>query len=115
MPGGALVDFAEDLGKILGTAERKAATWLDQRKVVADQLSTIRDKASALLRQLGSLELPLAGRAGAAGGRKKGRAPGRPAKRQFSAETRAKMAAAARRRWAAKRKAAKKGAGGGNT
>jgi hypothetical protein len=45
---GALADFAEDLGRLLGSAERKATTWLDQRKAVGDQLAAIRDNARAL-------------------------------------------------------------------
>jgi hypothetical protein len=31
--------FAEDLGRLLGTAERKASEWLSQRRSVAAQLA----------------------------------------------------------------------------
>src|SRR4051794_11518412 len=41
-PADVLGDFAEDLGKLLGTAQAKASSWLDQRKVIADQLAQIR-------------------------------------------------------------------------
>ena len=60
-PRGKLADFAEDLGKLLGSTERKATQWLSQRENVAKQLSAIRDKASSLLQQLGSVagESPL--------------------------------------------------------
>ena len=47
-----LEDFAEDLGRFLGTAEHKARGWLDQRKSIASQLSQVRDKADQLLREL---------------------------------------------------------------
>ena len=47
-----LGDFAEDLGRFLGTAEHKARGWLDQRKSIASQLSQVRDKADQLLREL---------------------------------------------------------------
>jgi hypothetical protein len=108
---GALADFAGDLGRLLGTAERKAATWLDQRKTVAEQLAAIRDKASDLLSQLG-------GSGGAAasalvpGPRRRGRraatkrAAGGPRKRRrMSAEARERIAEAQRQRWAKVRKA----------
>ena len=45
-------DFAEDLGRILGTAEQRATAWLSQRNTVVDQLTSIRDTASRLLEQL---------------------------------------------------------------
>lgn len=102
--GSRLENFAEDLGRLLGTTERKAAEWLSQRQTVVRQLMAIRDKASDLLQQLGS------DRAGAsARGRKRG--PGRPRgrrkKRVMSAEARAKIAAAQLARWARQKRAAK--------
>lgn len=101
---GALADFAEDLGRLLGSAERKAATWLDQRKAVGDELVAIRDKASALLSQLG-----LGGSASAPrrGQRRAGRRTtgGVRKRRPMSPEARAKIAEAQRRRWAKVRRA----------
>jgi hypothetical protein len=102
---GALADFAEDLGRLLGSAERKATTWLDQRKAVGDQLAAIRDKASELLSQLGvsgSTSTPAARR-----GRRTGaaRAAGTRKRAPMSAEAREKIAAAQRRRWAKARRA----------
>ena len=38
-------DFAEDLGRLLGTAQAKAQGWLGQRQNVAKQLEQIRDTA----------------------------------------------------------------------
>jgi len=122
--GGQLADFAEDLGNLLGTTERKAAEWLSQRENVAKQLSTIRDKAGSLLQQLGSFsgENPFPWRKRKATGRRRGRPPGSKNKQTFtaakagkpaarrkrkpmSAEARAKIAAAQRARWAKQKKA----------
>src|SRR5207244_10487723 len=47
-----VVDFAEDLGRFLGTAETKATAWLDQRKTVLEQLTMIRDKAANLIHMM---------------------------------------------------------------
>lgn len=112
-PAGRLEGFAEDLGRLLGTTERKAAEWLNQRQTVVQQLTAIRDKAGDLLQQLGQRETPFSrattqgttARKGRARGAKKA---GRKKRRAVSAETRAKMAAAARARWA-KRKQSKPG------
>src|SRR5262245_32692536 len=45
-------DFAEDLGRLLGTAKAKAEGWLGQRNQVRRQLVDIRDTAVQLLSQL---------------------------------------------------------------
>lgn len=45
--------FAEDLGRLLGTARARADNWLGQRQNIAKQLTDIRDTASDLLTQLG--------------------------------------------------------------
>ena len=45
-------EFAEDLGRLLGTARAKAEGWLGQRQNVAKQLEQIRDTATGLLNQL---------------------------------------------------------------
>ena len=47
-----LESFAEDLGRLLGTAENKARGWLDQRKAIVAQLAQLRDKTDSLLREL---------------------------------------------------------------
>jgi ABC-type transporter Mla subunit MlaD len=46
-------DFAEDLGRVIGTAQKKAESWLAQRKQITDTLVSIRDEATRLLNQLG--------------------------------------------------------------
>ena len=122
-----LGDFAADLGKFLGGVQNRAASWLQQRKEIADQLTQIRDTANQYLQQLtgGSqvttpsmLVKEVARREGQP---RRGRPPGRrntalaaqgssapeeaveqPAKpkRTMSAEARARIADAQRKRWA---------------
>ena len=46
-------DFAEDLGKMLGTARAKAEGWLGQRQAIVKNLTELRDTASQLLSELG--------------------------------------------------------------
>jgi hypothetical protein len=48
-----LGDLAEDLGTFLGSSERRASGWLARQQELRTQLSAIRDKATALLSQLG--------------------------------------------------------------
>ncbi len=48
-----LGDLAEELGTFLGSSERKASEWLARQQELRQQLSAIRDKATALLSQLG--------------------------------------------------------------
>src|SRR3954447_4485221 len=110
-------DFAEDLGRLLGTARVKAEGWLDQRKAIAEHLTGLRDTANQLLAQLGI------GTGTSTGGRRPGR-PRKPVaddgtssvavgrkrkKRVMSAEARAKISAAQRARWAKQKRAAARG------
>jgi hypothetical protein len=118
--------FAEDLGRILGTARAKADSWLGQRQAIVKQLTQLRDEASSLLNQLGH-QAVAAGQRGrrvadsfVAGYQKRG--PGRPRgsknkrgiiivsgkrrRRKMSAAARAKISAAQKARWA-KQKAGK--------
>jgi hypothetical protein len=109
---GAKVEaFAEDLGRLLGTARAKAEGWLGQRKAIAKHLEDVRDTAANLLSQLtgGGARGGGRGRRGrparARGVRTTKRGPGRPAgtvrkKRTMSAEARARIAAAQKARWA---------------
>jgi hypothetical protein len=117
---GRMIDFAEDLGTLLGTAQKKASTWLEQRSNLADQLTKIRDTADEMLGQLTGAGANMAGavRRGRARVMKTAhgmglrRGPGRPkgstnktrkGVRTMSEETRQKMAEAAKRRWAERR------------
>src|ERR1700731_4320562 len=68
-------DFAEDLGRILGTARAKAEGWLGQRQAIAKHLNEIRETASKLLTDLGHEAQRVARRGRPAGS---GRGPGRP-------------------------------------
>ena len=105
-------DFAEELGRLLGTAEAKARGWLGQREQIAKTLEGIRDTASRLLNDLGHQ----AARAVRRGRPARKRGPGRPKatanaappkRRTMSAKARAAISAAQKARWA-KLQAAKK-------
>jgi hypothetical protein len=107
---GALVDFAEDLGALLGTARGKASAWLSQRDSLTKQLLDMRQSIDSVLGQLGTAVAAVSRGAGRAGrGRRKAAAKagadaGRPRKRRrVSAEARKRMSEAAKRRWAARR------------
>jgi len=119
--------FAEDLGRILGTARAKADSWLGQRQAIVKQLTQLRDEASSLLNQLGDQAVAVGQRGRrvadsfVAGYQKRG--PGRPKgsknrkgitvvggkrrRRKMSKAARAKISAAQKARWA-KQKAAQK-------
>ena len=62
-------DFAEDLGKMLGSARAKAEGWLGQRQAIVKNLTELRDTASQLLSELGQKAQYVVRR-----GRKSGRA-----------------------------------------
>ena len=107
--------FAEDLGRLLGSARAKADSWLGQRQTIVKNLEQVRDTANHLLQQLGH-QAAVAGQRGrravAAAVEQVRRGPGRPKgsgkkKRTMSAEARAKISAAQKARWAKQKKATK--------
>jgi hypothetical protein len=115
-----LEGFAEDLGKLLGTARAKAEGWLGQRQAIVEHLQGVRDTANQLLAQLGHQTDAIVRRGRPAGS--PNRRSGRPAdatnakgiiivsgkkRRTMSAKARAAISAAQKRRWA-KQKAAQK-------
>jgi hypothetical protein len=112
-PSGKLEGFAEDLGRILGTARSKADSWLGQRQAIVKQLTQLRDEASKLLSQLGhgAERVIRRGRPAGSGSVAK-RGPGRPkgsrrgSRRTMSAAARAKISAAQKLRWAKQKAAA---------
>ena len=109
-----IVDFAEELGGLLGRAQEKAQSWLSQRDQVATTLASIRDTATRLLEDIsmGASEATSAAQRGYQRGRgstETRTGPTRAAssdqpttkrKRTVSAATRKKMAAAQKARWA---------------
>jgi hypothetical protein len=103
---GAIEGFAEDLGRLLGTAQAKAQGWLGQRQHVAKQLEEIRDTAASLLTQLGEATFRRRGRRpGPQGPRKKAQGPratasGANPPRKLSAKARAAISRAQKKRWA---------------
>ena len=107
--------FAEELGRILGTTERKANEWLQEREAITKQLAQIRDTASKYLTQLtgGGASMAAAVRRG-----RRGRPPGSKNKRtagdgRSRKQRRSSMTAAQRKAvgvrmkkyWAERRKA----------
>ena len=110
---GKLEEFAEDLGRMLGTARSKADSWLGQRQAIVKQLTQLRDEASKLLSQLGHGAERVIRRGRPAGsGNVAKRGPGRPkgsrrgGRRKMSAAARAKISAAQKLRWAKQKAAA---------
>jgi hypothetical protein len=110
-------EFAEDLGRLLGTARAKAEGWMGQRQSIAKQLAGIRDTASDLLQELTTSGARMA--AAVRRGRRLGRppggknrasanGPGRPKRRKMSAKARKAISDAQKRRWAAQKAAEKK-------
>jgi hypothetical protein len=87
--------FAEDLGRIFGEAESKAAAWMNQRTTILEQLTAVRDKASGLINSLSGTSV--GGRAGR--GRKRA-GGGRKRTVKLSAAGRAAISAAQKLRWA---------------
>jgi hypothetical protein len=107
----SLESFAEDLSRLLGTAEAKTTAWLDQRKAMLKQLIAVRDKAEALIRILTVQDLS---RGQSAEQRSTDR-PVKPSPRgkrtsssAISPEGRARISAAQKRRWERHRAAANK-------
>lgn len=117
---GRIEDFAEELGKLLGTARNKAESWLGQRQQITKTLQGIRDEATNLLNQLGAQAQSALRRRGRPPGSGNRRGPRRPRKaaagaagqvrkrRTMSAEARARISAAQKARWAKQKAAAKK-------
>jgi hypothetical protein len=109
--------FAEDLGKMLGTARAKAEGWMGERQTIVKSLTELRDTATKLLTDLGHEAGRVArrgrpaGSSSAPGAAKRG--PGRPAgsgrkkKRTMSAAARRAISEAQKKRWAAQKAAAK--------
>jgi hypothetical protein len=96
--------FAEDLGRLLGTAQAKAQDWLGQRQEIVKYLSGIRDTASRLLTDLGH-QAERAART-KRGGRNSMYAPapqGKRKRRKLSAAARKAISDAQKKRWAALR------------
>ena len=96
--------FAEDLGRLLGTAQAKAQHWLGQRQDIVKHLTAVRDTASKLLTDLGHEAQRAARR-----GRPSKSGPFAPApqskrkRRKMSAAARKLISEAQKKRWAALR------------
>lgn len=110
-PTSGLIDFAEDLGRILGTAQAKASNWLNQRKQIINELTRVRDTANRLLGDLAGRGAPLAAAVRAA---RRGRPAGakrsgpstraRKGRRPMSAAARKAVSERMRKYWARRRR-----------
>jgi hypothetical protein len=114
----AIESFAQDLGKMLGNAQKKAEGWLGQRQDIVKSLTELRDTASQLLSDLGheaervvrrgrkrrrpagSKNVKVAGVRPDDGGKRK--------RRTMSAKARAAISAAQKKRWALQKAGEKK-------
>jgi hypothetical protein len=97
--------FAEDLGRLLGTARAKADNWLGQRQQIAKHLTDIRDTASHLLTQLGDQAKKIRGRQPKPAIQYAPAPISRKKRRKMSAKARAAISAAQKARWAKVKKA----------
>jgi len=100
--------FAEDLGRLLGTAQAKAQHWLGQRQDIVKHLTAVRDTASKLLADLGheARRVGRQGRPSKRGGQGTAFAPAPQSKRKrrkMSAAARKLISEAQKKRWAALR------------
>jgi hypothetical protein len=107
-----LEDFAEDLGRLLGTARGKAENWLNQRQSIVKNLTDLRDTATRLLADLGDQAQIVARRRGrprkdSVVGQIQPQPLSRKRKRKMSPEARRRISEAQKARWA-KQKAGRK-------
>ncbi len=61
-----VIALAEQLGRFIGTVQRKADGWLDRKKL-NDEVTRIRDEASSLLEQIAAVASPAEERPGSEG------------------------------------------------
>ena len=73
--GGALGDVAEEVGRFLGEAEKRLKAWNGPRDALVKTLVEVRDRASAMLVQLGAEEGAPASKAAAASASKDASGP----------------------------------------
>jgi hypothetical protein len=108
-PSKGIGGFAEDLGRLLGTAQAKAQGWIGQRHTIVKQLQQIRDTAAGLLSELTASPPPRrrGGRRSATDAARLTAAPVVRRRRKLTAKARKAISDAQKRRWAAVRAAKK--------
>jgi hypothetical protein len=109
-----VIDYAEDLGRLIGTVRARVDDWKGERDKLAQQLSAVVKEAQSLLADLGQTASRQTRKLVAGGVTRvqetaselasQAKRPGRPRKRRMSAEARARISAAQRKRWAKLRK-----------
>ena len=104
-----LEGFAEDLGRLLGTAAAKADKWMAQRQAIVKHLTDVRDTASKLLADLGQQAQANVRSLGVVN-KLRGSlvAPVIRKRRKMSKAARAKISAAQKARWAKQKAGDKK-------
>jgi hypothetical protein len=109
-----LVDFAEDLGRLLGTARGNAENWLNQRQQIVQNLTELRDTATKLPADMGhQAQETVVKRRGrprkdSVVGVIQPMPPTRKQKRKMSADARRRISEAQKARWAAQNAGGKK-------
>ena len=102
-----LEGFAEDLGKLLGTAKAKAEGWLGQCTQIAKTLVGIRDTTTKLLSDLGHEADALIRQGGrprhSAVSEDQPQPVSKKKRRKMSAAARKKISEAQKKRWAAQK------------
>jgi hypothetical protein len=73
--GAALAKIAEDVGRLIGTTERRAGEWLGRRQNLVERLTRVRNSATWLLSELESTGAAAANAVGTA--IRRGRQPAR--------------------------------------
>jgi hypothetical protein len=101
-------DFAEELGRLLGTAEAKARDWIEQRDQIAKSLAGIRDSATKLLADLGHEAQRVVRRGRTVARRATAEASSPRRRRRMSAAQRRAIRERMKRYWAERRAARKK-------
>ena len=109
--GGKLGDIAGSLGTFLGHAEARWRSWQGERQAMVKAVTDVRDRATALLREMGETGVPKAARAAGravkaaqstvATAKKVGR-------RAFTAAQKAEASERMKAYWAKRKRAAKK-------
>jgi hypothetical protein len=112
--GGKLGDIAESLGTFLGHAEAKWRSWQGERQAMVKAVADVRDRATALLHEMGETGVPRAARAAGKAvkaGKEAAAAARKVGRRAFTAAQKAEASERMRKYWAKRKRAAKKARG----
>jgi len=101
-PSHKLEEFAEDVGRLLGTTKAKADQWMSQRQNIVATLTKLRDEATRLLADMGHEAQSMVTRKGDGSNPVEGVFLPQPGqrRRRLSKAARAAISAAQKARWA---------------